>query len=59
MATGGQGVAVIVKIDEVLGLTKEQFRTAVILRSDGTALYATEDLALVKHKFGDYPNLAK
>jgi len=53
------GGAVIVKIDEVLGLTKEQFRTAVILRSDGTALYATEDLALVKHKFGDYPNLAK
>jgi len=42
----GQGGAVIVKIDEVLGLDKEQFRTAVVLRSDGTALYATEDLAL-------------
>ena len=54
-----QGGAVIVKIDEVLGLTKEQYRTAVILRSDGTALYATEDLALVKHKFADYPDLAK
>jgi arginyl-tRNA synthetase len=54
-----QGGAVIVKIDEVLGLTKEQFRTAVILRSDGTALYATEDLALVQQKFSDYPDLTK
>jgi arginyl-tRNA synthetase len=54
-----QGGAVVVKIDELLGLTKEQYRTAVVLRSDGTALYATEDLALVKHKFGDYPDLAK
>ena len=54
-----QGGAVIVKIDEVLGLTKEKYRTAVILRSDETALYATEDLALVKHKFSDYPDLAK
>ncbi len=54
-----QGGAVIVKIDEVLGLTKEQYRTAVVLRSDGTALYATEDLALVKHKFADYPDMAK
>ena len=55
----GQGGAVIVKIDEVLGLDKEQFRTAVVLRSDGTALYATEDLALTLHKFHDYPDLAK
>jgi arginyl-tRNA synthetase len=54
-----QGGAVVVKIDEVLGLTKEQFRTAVVLRSDGTALYATEDLALTLHKFHDYPDLAK
>jgi arginyl-tRNA synthetase len=54
--TGG---AVIVKIDEILGLGKEKYHTAVVLRSDGTALYATEDLALVQHKFADYPNLAK
>lgn len=53
------GGAVIVKIDELLGLTKEQYRTTVILRSDGTALYATEDLALVLHKFRDYPDLAR
>jgi arginyl-tRNA synthetase len=54
-----EGGAVVVKIDEVLGLTKEQYRTSVILRSDGTALYATEDLALTKHKFADYPDLVK
>jgi arginyl-tRNA synthetase len=51
--------AVIVKIDEVLGLSKEQYRVLVVLRSDGTALYATEDLALVKQKFTDYPDLKK
>jgi arginyl-tRNA synthetase len=54
--TGGP---VIVKIDELLGLTKEQYRTTVVLRSDGTALYATEDLALVLHKFRDYPDLER
>ncbi len=54
-----QGGAVVVKIDEVLGLEKEKYRTAVILRSDQTALYATEDLALVKHKFTDYPDLER
>ena len=52
-----QGGAVLVKIDELLGLTKEQFRTTVVLRSDSTALYATEDLALALHKFRDYPDL--
>ena len=51
--------AVIVKIDEKLGLNKEKFRVFVALRSDGTALYATEDLALVKQKFDDYPDLFK
>jgi len=44
--------AVIVKIDDVLGLNKEQYRVLVVLRSDGTALYATEDLK-------DYPDLKK
>ncbi len=52
-----QGGAVLVKIDELLGLTKEQYRTTIVLRSDGTALYSTEDLALVLHKFHDYPDL--
>jgi len=50
-ATGGP---VIVKIDEKLGLTKEKYRTIVILRSDGTTLYSTKDLALAKQKFEQY-----
>jgi arginyl-tRNA synthetase len=45
---------VIVRIDDLLGLKKEKYRVAVILRSDGTALYATEDLALAKLKFSEY-----
>lgn len=55
-STGG---AVIVKLDEKLGLKEEKYRVAVVLRSDGTALYATEDLALARQKFTDYPNLEK
>ncbi len=46
---------VIVRIDEKLGLEKEKYRVLVVLRSDGTALYATEDLALAIRKFEDYP----
>ena len=49
-----QGGPVIVKIDEKLGLTKEKYRTNVILRSDGTTLYLTKDLALAKVKFEKY-----
>jgi arginyl-tRNA synthetase len=45
---------VIVRIDELLGLEKEKYRVLVILRSDGTALYSTEDLALAKIKFSEY-----
>ncbi len=50
---------VIVKLDELLGLDKEKYRVLVVLRSDGTALYSTEDLALGIKKFADYPDLAK
>lgn len=49
-----RGGPVIVKIDEKLGLEKEKYRTAVILRSDSTTLYITNDLALAKRKFGDF-----
>jgi arginyl-tRNA synthetase len=49
-----QGGPVIVKIDEKLGLSKEKYRTAVLLRSDGTTLYLTKDLALAKVKFEKY-----
>lgn len=45
---------VIVKIDEKLHVKKEKYRTAVILRSDGTTLYSTKDLALAKDKFENY-----
>jgi arginyl-tRNA synthetase len=50
-ATGGP---VIIKIDEKLGLAKEKYRTAVLLRNDGTSLYLTKDLALAKEKFEKY-----
>ena len=43
-----QGGAVIVHIDEKLGLKKEKYRSNIILRSDGTTLYLTKDLALAK-----------
>ncbi len=45
---------VIVRIDELLGLDEEKYRVLVILRSDNTALYATEDLALAIQKFEEY-----
>jgi arginyl-tRNA synthetase len=50
---------VVVKLDEKLGLKTEKYRVFVILRSDGTALYATEDLALARQKFTDYPHLTR
>lgn len=50
---------VIVKLDELLGLENEKYRVLVVLRSDNTALYATEDLALAIQKFADYPELAR
>jgi len=53
------GGAVIVKIDEKLGLKTEKYRVFVVLRSDSTALYATEDLALARQKFLDYPELQR
>jgi arginyl-tRNA synthetase len=49
-----QGGPVIIRIDDRLGLKKEKYRTAVILRGDGTTLYLTNDLALAKLKFEDY-----
>jgi len=49
-----QGGPVIVKIDEKLGLKKDKYRTAVLLRNDGTSLYLAKDLALAKVKFEQY-----
>ncbi len=44
----------VVKIDEKLGLTDPVYRTLPILRSDGTSLYSTKDLALTKRKFEEF-----
>ncbi len=44
----------VVKIDEQLGLREDTYRTLPILRSDGTTLYATKDLALTQKKFVEY-----
>ncbi len=44
----------VVKIDEKLALEKETYRTLPILRSDGTTLYSTKDLALTREKFETY-----
>ena len=49
-----QGGAVVVRIDEKLGLKKEKYRSNILLRSDGTTLYLTKDLALAKTKFETY-----
>jgi arginyl-tRNA synthetase len=45
---------VIIRIDDILQLEKEKFRVLVILRSDGTSLYATKDLPLAILKFEEY-----
>ncbi len=50
---------VIIRLDELLGLEKETYRVLVILRSDGTSLYATKDLPLAIKKFEEYnPDLS-
>ncbi len=45
--------AVVVKLDDILG-TKEKYRVLVVLRSDGTSLYATKDLSLAIKKFEQF-----
>lgn len=44
---------VIIPLDEILGLD-ENYRVLVVLRSDGTSLYSTKDLALAVQKFDEY-----
>ncbi|MFO7944672.1 MAG: arginine--tRNA ligase [Anaerolineales bacterium] len=46
--------AVLVRLDDLLGLENEKYRVLIVLRSDGTALYQTLDLALAKLKFEEY-----
>lgn len=45
---------VVIKLDELLGLKKEKYRALVVLRSDGTALYSTNDLPLAIRKFDEW-----
>ncbi len=45
---------VILRLDDLLGLKKETYRVLVILRSDGTSLYATKDIPLALKKFEQY-----
>jgi arginyl-tRNA synthetase len=44
----------VVKIDEKLGLAEATYRTLPILRSDGSTLYSTKDLALTRRKFDEF-----
>ncbi len=48
---------VYVNLDEILG-KKEEYRVAVVLRSDGTSLYATKEIPLAIMKIEEY-NLDK
>lgn len=53
---------VLIHIDRLLGIPERdilgrptgEYRTLLILRSDGTSLYSTKDLALAKRKFEEY-----
>lgn len=42
---------VSIHLDDLLNLEKEKYRVLVVLRSDGTSLYATKDLPLAVKKF--------
>ena len=44
---------VFIDLDEVLG-TEDEYRVLVVLRSDGSSLYATKDLPLAIQKFTEY-----
>jgi arginyl-tRNA synthetase len=46
--------AVYVDLDKLAGEKKEKYRVLVVLRSDGTSLYATTDLPLAVQKFSEY-----
>ena len=48
---------VFIDLDEIVG-TQDEYRVLVILRSDGSSLYATKDLPLAIQKFKEY-DLAK
>jgi arginyl-tRNA synthetase len=45
--------AVYIDLDAILG-TQDEYRVLVVLRSDGSSLYATKDLYLATQKFKEY-----
>ncbi|MBW6466398.1 MAG: arginine--tRNA ligase [Brevefilum sp.] len=48
---------VFIDLDEIVG-TQDEYRVLVVLRSDGSSLYATKDIPLAIQKFNEY-DLAK
>ncbi len=50
---GRSDLPVVVNLDQILG-TKEEYRVVIILRSDGTSLYATKDIPLAVLKFNEF-----
>ncbi len=50
---GRPDLPVVVNLDQILG-TKEEYRVVIILRSDGTSLYATKDIPLAVLKFNEF-----
>ena len=44
---------VFIDLDEIVG-TQDEYRVLVVLRSDGSSLYATKDLPLAIQKFEEY-----
>ncbi|NIM92304.1 MAG: arginine--tRNA ligase [Anaerolineales bacterium] len=48
------GGTVVIKLDEILGEEKENYRVLVLLRSDGTSLYGSKDLPLAVIKFEEW-----
>jgi len=44
---------VFIDLDEIVG-TEDEYRVLVVLRSDGSSLYATKDLPLAIQKFAEY-----
>ncbi len=45
---------VLIRLDELLGSKNDKYRVLVILRSDGTSLYATKDLPLAIKKVEEF-----
>lgn len=54
IATEGEGGAKIVDLAE-----PEKLGVFLVLKSDGTALYSTKELALAKLKFSEHPNVTE